>query len=161
MTNFINELKMIYYEVNGWILPSEEKQEVLDQNLIDQALMTLMKREYELYGEELANQQISEGLSYLESLPYQEPIMWWKIDQQPNESKMEDFLMEITEQTEQGLSLLRARGQELEPMTTEYLSQEELDEMTLSQVLINHLPSLGSEGDHGDNYSGWITPYVD
>ena len=55
MTNFINELKMIYYEVNGWILPSEEKQEVLNQNLINKALLVLLKREYEQENEEEAN----------------------------------------------------------------------------------------------------------
>ncbi len=152
---------MIYYEVNGWILPSKKEKEVLDQNLIDQALLILMKREYEQEANEEANQAISEGLSYLESLPYQEPTMYWKIDQQPTESQMEDFLMEITQQTEQGLSLLRAKGQKLEPMTDEYLSKEELDELTLSQVLMEHLPAIGAEGDHGDNYSGWTNPYVD
>ena len=160
MTNFINELKMIYYEVNGWILPSEEKQEVLNQNLIDKALLVLLKREYEQENEEEANQMVSESLTYLTPLPYQEPMMTWKINEEPSQEKMEDFLMEIVEQTEQGQSLLQAKNQPLEPMSSEEMDQEELDGMTLSQVLMN-LPTPGAEADHGDNYSGWTNPYVD
>ena len=160
MTNFINELKMIYYEVNGWILPSEKKEEKLTQNLINKALLTLMKREYEQENEEEANQMVSEGLTYLTHLPYQEPMMTWTINEEPSQEKMENFLMEIVEQTEQGQSLLQAKNQPLEPMTDEYLDQEELDGMTLSQVLMN-LPAPGQEADHGDNYSGWTNPYVD
>ena len=160
MTNFINELKMIYYEVNGWILPSEEKQEVLNQNLINKALLILLKREYEQENEEEANQMVSESLTYLTPLPYQEPMMTWKINEEPSQDKMEDFLMEILEQTEQGQSLLQAKNQPLEPMSSEEMDQEELDGMTLSQVLMN-LPTPGAEADHGDNYSGWTNPYVD
>ena len=160
MTNFINELKMIYYEVNGWILPSEEKQEVLNQNLINKALLVLLKREYEHENEEEANQMVSESLTYLTPLPYQEPMMTWKINEEPSQEKMEDFLMEILEQTEQGQSLLREKNQPLEPMSSEEMDQEELDGMTLSQVLMN-LPVPGAEADHGDNYSGWTNPYVD
>ena len=160
MTNFINELKMIYYEVNGWILPSEEKQEVLNQNLINKALLVLLKREYEQENEEEANQMVSESLTYLTPLPYQEPMMTWKINEEPSQDKMEDFLMEIVEQTEQGQSLLQAKSQPLEPMSSEEMDQEELDGMTLSQVLMN-LPTPGAETDHGDNYSGWTNPYVD
>ena len=160
MTNFINELKMIYYEVNGWILPSEEKQEVLNQNLINKALLILLKREYEQENEEEANQMVRESLTYLTPLPYQEPMMTWKINEEPSQDKMEDFLMEIVEQTEQGQSLLQAKNQSLEPMRSEKMDQEELDGMTLSQVLMN-LPTPGAEADHGDNYSGWTNPYVD
>ena len=160
MTNFINELKMIYYEVNGWILPSEEKQEVLNQNLINKALLVLLKREYEQENKEEANQMVSESLTYLTPLPYQEPMMTWKINEEPSQDKMEDFLMEIVEQTEQGQSLLQAKNQPLEPMSSEEMDQEELDGMTLSQVLMN-LPTPGAEADHGDNYSGWTNPYVD
>ena len=160
MTNFINELKMIYYEVNGWILPSEEKQEVLNQNLINKALLILLKREYEQENEEEANQMVSESLTYLTPLPYQEPMMTWKINEEPSQDKMENFLMEIVEQTEQGQSLLQAKNQPLEPMSSEEMDQEELDGMTLSQVLMN-LPTPGAEADHGDNYSGWTNQYVD
>ena len=160
MTNFINELKMIYYEVNGWILPSEEKQEVLNQNLINKALLVLLKREYEQENEEEANQMVSESLTYLNPLPYQEPMMTWKINEEPSQDKMENFLMEIVEQTEQGQSLLQAKNQPLEPMSSEEMDQEELDGLTLSQVLMN-LPTPGAEADHGDNYSGWTNPYVD
>ena len=160
MTNFINELKMIYYEVNGWILPSEEKQEVLNQNLINKALLVLLKREYEQENEEEANQMVSESLTYLTPLPYQEPMMTWKINEEPSQEKMEDFLMEILEQTEQGQSLLQEKNQPLEPMSSEEMDQEELDGMTLSQVLMN-LQAPGAEADHGDNYSGWTNPYVD
>ena len=160
MTNFINELKMIYYEVNGWILPSEEKQEVLNQNLINKALLVLLKREYEQENEEEANQMVSESLTYLTHLPYQEPMMTWRINEEPSQEKMEDFLVEILEQTEQGQSLLQAKNQPLEAMNSEETDQEELDGMTLSQVLMN-LPTPGAEADHGDNYSGWTNPYVD
>ena len=160
MTNFINELKMIYYEVNGWILPSEKKEEKLTQNLINKGLLILLKREYEQENEEEANQMVSESLTYLTPLPYQEPMMTWKINEEPNQDKMEDFLMEIVEQTEQGQSLLQAKNQPLEPMISEEMDQEELDGMTLSKVLMN-LPTPGAEADHGDNYSGWTNPYVD
>ena len=151
---------MIYYEVNGWILPSEEKQEVLNQNLINKALLILLKREYEQEKEEEANQMVSESLTYLTPLPYQEPMMTWKINEEPSQDKMEDFLMEIVEQTEQGQSLLQAKNQPLEPMSSEEMDQEDLDGLTLSQVLMN-LPTPGAEADHGDNYSGWTNPYVD
>ena len=153
---------MIYYEVNGWILPSEEKKEVLDQNLIDKALLILMKREYEWENNEEANKSLAMALrDYLVSLPYQEPTMYWTIDKEPTESQMENFLVEIVNQTEQGQSLLQARGQKLEPIPKdEYWDQEEMDGMTLSYMLMN-LPIPGAEGDHGDNYSGWMSPYVD
>ena len=161
MTNFINELKMIYYEVNGWILPSEEKEEVLTQNLINKALLILMKREYEQLSEWEANDLIAQAQDdYLTLLPNQYPVMGWKEDEEPSLEEKEDYLMEILEQTEQGQSLLRAKNQPLEPMTNEYLDQEELDEMTLSSVLMN-LPAPGAEADHGDNYSGWTNPFVD
>lgn len=103
---------------------------------------------------------VSESLTYLTPLPYQEPMMTWKINEEPSQDKMEDFLMEIVEQTEQGQSLLQAKNQPLEPMSSEEMDQEELDGMTLSQVLMN-LPTPGAEADHGDNYSGWTNPYVD
>lgn len=161
MTNFINELKMIYYEVNGWILPSEEKQEVLNQNLINKALLILMKREYEQLSEWEANDLIAQAQDdYLTLLPYQYPVMDWEEDKEPSQEEKEDYLMQILEQTEQGQSLLRARNQPLEPINSEEMGQEELDEMTLSQVLMN-LPAPGQEADHGDNYSGWTNPYVD
>ena len=81
---------------------------------------------------------------------------------------MEDFLTELLEQTEQGQMLLRARGQEITPIPKEemyrnqeemYRNQEEMDDLTLSQMLME-LPTPGTEGDHGDNWSGWTDPYV-
>jgi len=142
MTNFINELTMIYYEVNGWKLPSEEKKEVLDQNLIDKALLTLMKRDYEWDNPEEVNARLQMDLEeYLTRLPYEYPTMDWEMDEEPSESQMEDFITEILEQTEQGQSLLRARGEEITSMDTEseeaYISQAELDEQTLSIMLMD------------------------
>jgi len=144
MTNFINELKMIYYEVNGWILPSEEKQEVLNQNLINKALMVLMKRDYEWDNPEEVNARLQMDLEeYLTNLPYEYPKMSWEMDEEPDESQMENFITEILEQTQQGQSLLRARGEEITPIDTEseeaYVSQETLDEQTLS-IAIMDLP---------------------
>ena len=134
---------------------------MLNQNLINKALLVLLKREYEQENEEEANQRVSESLTYLTPLPYQGPMMTWKINEEPSKEKMEDFLMEVLEQTEQGQSLLRARGEEITPIPKdEYWNQEEMDSLTLSFMLME-LPSPGAEGDHGDNYSGWITPYVD
>ena len=74
---------------------------------------------------------------------------------------MEDFLTELLEQTEQGQMLLRASGQEITPIPKEetYRNQEEMDDLTLSQMLME-LPTPGTEGDHGDNWSGWTDPYV-
>ena len=144
MTNFINELKMIYYEVNGWILPSEEKQEVLNQNLINKALLVLMKRDYEWDNPEEVNARLQMDLEeYLTNLPYEYPTMSWEMDEEPDESQMENFITEILEQTQQGQSLLRARGEEITPIDTEseeaYVSQETLDEQTLS-IAIMDLP---------------------
>ena len=144
MTNFINELKMIYYEVNGWILPSEEKQEVLNQNLINKALLVLMKRDYEWDNPEEVNARLQMDLEeYLTNLPYEYPKMSWEMDEEPDESQMENFITEILEQTQQGQSLLRARGEEITPIDTEseeaYVSQETLDEQTLS-IAIMDLP---------------------
>ena len=162
MTNFINELKMIYYEVNGWILPSEEKQEVLNQNLINKALLILLKREYEQEEAEVANKSLQFVLEeYMTRLPYQYPTMYWGQKEEPSQEKMEDFLTELLEQTEQGQMLLRARGQEITPIPKdEYWDQEEMDGLILSLMLME-LPIPGAEGDHGDNYSGWTSPYVD
>ena len=144
MTNFINELKMIYYQVEGWILPSEEKQEVLNQNLINKALMVLMKRDYEWDNPEEVNARLQMDLEeYLTNLPYEYPKMSWEMDEEPDESQMENFITEILEQTQQGQSLLRARGEEITPIDTEseeaYVSQETLDEQTLS-IAIMDLP---------------------
>ena len=144
MTNFINELKMIYYEVNGWILPSEEKQEVLNQNLINKALLVLMKRDYEWDNPEEVNARLQMDLEeYLTTLPYEYPTMSWEMDEEPDERQMENFITEILEQTQQGQSLLRARGEEITPIDTEseeaYVSQETLDEQTLS-IAIMDLP---------------------
>ena len=144
MTNFINELKMIYYEVNGWILPSEEKQEVLNQNLINKALLVLMKRDYEWDNPEEVNARLQMDLEeYLTNLPYEYPTMSWEMDEEPDERQMENFIKEILEQTQQGQSLLRARGEEITPIDTEseeaYVSQETLDEQTLS-IAIMDLP---------------------
>ena len=54
---------MIYYDVNGWILPSEKKEKKLTLDQINKALLTLMKREYEHENVESANQKISECLN--------------------------------------------------------------------------------------------------
>ena len=67
--------------------------------------------------------------------------------------------MEVLEQTEQGQSLLQARNQPLKPTNSEEMNQEEMDDLTLSQMLMK-LPMPGTEGDHGDNWSGWTDPYV-
>ena len=144
MTNFINELKMIYYQVEGWILPSEKEKKVLDQNLINKALMVLMKRDYEWDNPEEVNARLQMDLEeYLTNLPYEYPKMSWEMDEEPDESQMENFITEILEQTQQGQSLLRARGEEITPIDTEseeaYVSQETLDEQTLS-IAIMDLP---------------------
>lgn len=133
---------MIYYEVEGWILPSEEEKKVLDQSLINQALLTLMKRDYEWDNPEEVNARLQMDLEeYLTNLPYEYPTMSWEMDEEPSESQMEDFIMELLEQTEQGQSLLRARGEEITPIDTEsedaYISQKELDGQVLSIVLMD------------------------
>ena len=71
MVNFLNELKMVYYIVHGWFLPSEKTEENLTQNLINMALLTLMKREYE--NEEKANEKVSECLNWMTYLSEQKP----------------------------------------------------------------------------------------
>ena len=152
---------MIYYEVEGWILPSEKEEKTLTQSLISRALLTLMKREYEQEETEEANKSLQFVLQeYMTRLPNQFPTMYWGQKEEPSQAKMEDFLTELLEQTEQGQSLLQARNQSLEPTSSEEMNQEEMDDLTLSQMLMR-LPMPGTEGDHGDNYSGWITPYVD
>lgn len=133
---------MIYYEVEGWILPSEKEKKVLDQSLINQALLTLMKRDYEQENPEEVNARLQMDLEeYLTNLPYEYPTMSWEMDEEPSESQMEDFIMELLEQTEQGQSLLRARGEEITPIDTEsedaYISQKELDGQVLSIVLMD------------------------
>ena len=159
MVNFLNELKMVYYIVHGWILPSEKAEENLTQNLINMALLPLMKRVYE--NEEKANEKVSECLNWMTYLSEQKTRITWRINEKPSQEKMEDFLMEILEQTEQGQMLLEARGQEITPIPKdEYWDQEEMDSLTLSFMIMN-LPCPGAEGDHGDNYSGWTSPYVD
>ena len=45
--------------------------------------------------------------------------------------------MEILELTAEGQMLLRARNQSLEQILYEYLIQDEMDVLTLSQVLMN------------------------
>ena len=151
---------MIYYEVNGWILPSEKEEKTLTQSLISRALLTLMKREYEQEETEEANKSLQFVLQeYMTRLPNQFPTMYWGQKEEPSQAKMEDFLTELLEQTEQGQSLLQARNQSLEPTSSEEMNQEELDDLTLSQMLMR-LPMPGTEGDHGDNYSGWTNPYV-
>ena len=152
---------MIYYEVEGWILPSEKEEKTLTQNLIDRALLTLMKREYEQEETEEANKSLQFVLEeYMTRLPNQFPTMYWGQKEEPSQEKMEDFLMELLEQTEQGQSLLQARNQPLEPTSSEEMNQKEMDDLTLSQMLMK-LPMPGTEGDHGDNWSGWTDPYVD
>ena len=133
---------MIYYEVNGWILPSEEKKEVLDQDLINEALMTLMKRDYEWDDPEEVNAMLQMDLEeYLQRLPYEYPTMSWEMDEEPSEDQMWDFKKVLLEQTQQGQSLIRARGEEITPIDTEseeaYVSQKELDGKTLSIVLMD------------------------
>lgn len=62
---------MVYYIVDGWFLPSEKTEENLTQNLINMALLTLMKREYE--NEEKANEKVSECLNWMTYLSEQNP----------------------------------------------------------------------------------------
>ena len=135
---------MIYYQVEGWILPSEKEKKVLDQNLINKALLVLMKRDYEWDNPEEVNARLQMDLEeYLTNLPYEYPTMSWEMDEEPDERQMENFITEILEQTQQGQSLLRARGEEITPIDTEseeaYVSQETLDEQTLS-IAIMDLP---------------------
>ena len=135
---------MIYYEVEGWILPSEKEEKKLTQNLINKGLLVLMKRDYEWDNPEEVNARLQMDLEeYLTNLPYEYPTMSWEMDEEPDESQMENFITEILEQTQQGQSLLRARGEEITPIDTEsveaYVSQETLDEQTLS-ILIMDLP---------------------
>lgn len=135
MVNFLSELKIVYYIVHGWILPSEMAEENLTQNLINMALLTLMKREYE--NEEKTNQKVSECLNWMTYLSEQKPRITWRINEKPSQEKIEDFLIEILELTKEGQMLLRARNQSLEPILYEYLIQDEMDVLTLSQVLMN------------------------
>ena len=133
---------MIYYRVNGWILPSEEEQKVLNQSLINSGLMTLIMRDYEWDNPEEVNARLQMDLEeYLESLPYEYPTMSWEMDEEPSEDQMWNFIMELLEQTQQGQSLLRERGEEITPIDTEseeaYISQSELDGMTLSVMLMD------------------------
>ena len=135
---------MIYYEVEGCILPSEKEEKKLTQNLINKGLLVLMKRDYEWDNPEEVNARLQMDLEeYLTNLPYEYPTMSWEMDEEPDESQMENFITEILEQTQQGQSLLRARGEEITPIDTEsveaYVSQETLDEQTLS-ILIMDLP---------------------
>lgn len=112
MVNFLNELKMVYYIVHGWFLPSEKTEENLTQNLINMALLPLMKRVYE--NEEKANEKVSERLNWMTYLSEQKTRITWRINEKPSQEKMEDFLMEILELTEEGQKLLRARNQSME-----------------------------------------------
>lgn len=93
---------MVYFIVHGWILPSEKAEENLTQNLINMALLTLMKREYEHENEEKANLKVSECLNWMTYLSEQKPRITWSINEKPSQEKMEDFLMEILELTEEG-----------------------------------------------------------
>ena len=153
---------MIYYKVEGWILPSETEEKTLTQSLIDRALLILMKREYEQEEAERVNKSLQFVLEeYMTRLPNQYPTMYWGQKEEPSQEKMEDFLTELLEQTEQGQMLLRARGQEITPIPKdEYWDQEKMDGLILSLMLME-LPIPGAEGDHGDNWSGWTDPYVD
>ena len=101
------------------------------------ALLTLMKREYEHENEEKANQKVSECLNWMTYLSEQKPRITWRLNEKPSQEKMEDFLMEILELTAEGQMLLRARNQSLEQILYEYLIQDEMDVLTLSQVLMN------------------------
>ena len=117
---------------------------MLNQNLINKALLVLMKRDYEWDNPEEVNARLQMDLEeYLTNLPYEYPTMSWEMDEEPDESQMENFITEILEQTQQGQSLLRARGEEITPIDTEseeaYVSQETLDEQTLS-IAIMDLP---------------------
>lgn len=94
-----------------------------------------MKRKYE--NEEKTNQKVSECLNWMTYLSEQKPRITWRINEKPSQEKMEDFLMEILELTEKGQMLLRAKNQSLEPILYEYLIQDEMDVLTLSQVLMN------------------------
>ena len=82
MVNFLNELKMVYYIVHGWFLLSEKTEENLTQNLINMALLTLMKREYE--NEEKANEKVSECLNWMTYLSEQKPRITWRINEKPS-----------------------------------------------------------------------------
>lgn len=70
-------------------------------------------------------------------LSEQKTRITWRINEKPSQEKMEDFLMEILELTEEGQKLLRARNQSLEPILYEHLILDEMDILTLSQVLMN------------------------
>lgn len=144
-----SELKMIYYDVNGWILPSEKKEKKLTLNLINKALLTLMKREYEHENVERANQKISECLNRMTYFSDQNPQITWRINEIPKQEKIERFLKEILELTGEGKMLLRARNKSPKPILYEYLIQDALDVLTLSQVLMQ-LPTPCVEADHGD-----------
>ena len=89
---------MIYYKVEGWILPSEKEEKTLTQSLIDRALLTLMKREYEQEETEEANKNLQFVLEeYMTRLPNQFPTMYWGQKEEPSQAKMEDFLTELLE----------------------------------------------------------------
>lgn len=126
---------MVYYIVHGWFLPSEKTEENLTQNLINMALLPLMKRVYE--NEEKANEKVSERLNWMTYLSEQKTRITWRINEKPSQEKMEDFLMEILELTEEGAEVAQSKNQLLEPILYEYLILDEMDILTLSQVLMN------------------------
>ena len=126
---------MVYYIVHGWFLPSEKTEENLTQNLINMALLPLMKRVYE--NEEKANEKVSERLNWMTYLSEQKTRITWRINEKPSQEKMEDFLMEILELTEEGGEVAQSKNQLLEPILYEYLILDEMDILTLSQVLMN------------------------
>lgn len=67
-----------------------------------------MKREYENENEEKANQKVSECLNWMTYFSEQKPRITWRINEKPSQEKMEDFLKEILELTEEGADVAQS-----------------------------------------------------
>lgn len=80
---------MVYYIVHGWFLPSEKAEENLTQNLINMALLPLMKRVYE--NEEKANEKVSERLNWMTYLSEQKTRITWRINEKPSQERWKTF----------------------------------------------------------------------
>ena len=146
MTNFINELKMIYInqpkeDMDYPVITvfSDKKEEKVTSQVLLHMIVLLIKREYENWDNEEAWINLREMIDHT-GLEWQVSL-WWKKEEKPTEEQMERFAQEIMDTSQGEWIWMRTNGDPMEEMSEDNEQKDYVEEMDLEMWLLDSVPS--------------------
>ena len=146
MTNFINELKMIYInqpkeDMDYPVITvfSDQKEEKVTSQVLLHMIVLLIKREYENWDNEKAWINLREMIDHT-GLEWQVSL-WWKKEEKQTEEQMERFAQEIMDTSQGEWIWMRTNGDPMEEMSEDNEQKDYVEEMNLEMWLLDSVPS--------------------